>query len=136
MQSKINRVIDVNLNRCREALRVCEDIARFVLDDKVLTKSIKDIRHRVGKIAVKINLLVCLSRNVQTDIGKESSFDKAKPRDFNSLFYNNIHRAEESIRALEEFSKLASSALAKDFKALRFKVYSIEKRAVKKLLNS
>ena len=134
MQSKLHRVIDANLNRSREALRVCEDITRFVLDDKNLTDALKNIRHKISKIDVGANNYSPLhSRNVASDIGKKASFDKAKPRDFKSLFYNNIHRAQESIRALEEFSKLIIPRLSVDFKALRFRVYSVEKKAITKL---
>ena len=134
MQSKLQRVIDANLNRSREALRVCEDIARFVLDDKALTLSIKNIRHATGKIITKADLCVCQGRDVKADLGKKSSFDRSKPGDFKALFYNNIHRAEESMRALEEFSKLCAEDISKDFKVLRFKIYVLEKKALKKLL--
>jgi len=131
MQDKLQRVIDANLNRCREALRVCEDITRFVLNDKALTESIKNIRHNISKIDVGAYCNTPLqSRNTRTDIGKKSSFDKSKPKNLKSLFYNNIHRAEESARSLEEFSKLSASVLSGKFKALRFKLYSIEKKVL------
>ena len=130
MQNKLQRVIDANLNRSREALRVCEDITRFVLEDKPLTKLLKDIRHRISGVFPDS---IVKSRSIKTDIGRKISFDKGSPRDFKSLFYNNIHRAQESIRALEEFSKLIQGNFSGRFKILRFKVYSVEKRVVKKL---
>ncbi len=136
MHSKLNRVIDVNLNRSREALRVCEDITRFVLEDKALTVSIKNIRHKISSAANELfdqKIISIKSRNTKTDFGKEYVFDKVNKTGFKSVFYNNAHRAQESIRALEEFSKMGSSNLYKDFKALRFKVYNIEKKAIKKL---
>jgi thiamine-phosphate pyrophosphorylase len=126
-----HRVIDANLNRSREALRVCEDITRFVLNDRALTKSLKDIRHRIGRVFTKSAVIE--SRNVRTDIGRKFSFDKAAPNNFKTLFYNNIHRAQEAIRSLEEFSKLIAKDLSSQFKVLRFKVYSIEKKAIRKL---
>jgi len=129
-----HRVIDANLNRSREALRVCEDITRFILDDAFLTKSLKDVRHKISRIADRLIEKSLNSRDIGRDVGKAGSFDKIKAEDFTSLFYKNIHRAEESIRSLEEFSKLASKRLSTDFKALRFKVYSVEKKAIKKLL--
>jgi len=144
--SRLQRVVDANLNRSREALRVCEDITRFVLDDKVLTKSLKDIRHKISRAGVGARHALPLqfgniaqSRNITSDIGKKSSFDKSKPKNIKSLFYNNIHRAEESMRALEEFSKLVGARctvplrLSSKFKALRFKIYALEKKALKKL---
>lgn len=127
------RIIDVNLNRAREALRVCEDITRFVLDDKILTIALKDVRHKISKIADKLFEESIKHRNAITDVGKRFFFDKDRSENFKSLFYKNSHKAEESIRALEEFSKLAIPKLSKDFKRLRFKVYSIEKKAIKRL---
>ena len=47
MNPKILRIIDANANRLREALRVCEDIARFILSDKRATQEFKSLRHRV-----------------------------------------------------------------------------------------
>lgn len=132
MQDKLQRAIDANLNRCREALRVCEDITRFVLDDKALTKSLKNIRHKISDV---FSSSVIKSRSVRTDIGKKSSFDKSRPKNLKQLFYNNIHRAEESMRSLEEFFKLAAPGSASGFKGLRFKIYFIEKKAMKKIQN-
>lgn len=36
------RIVDVNLNRAREALRVLDDYARFVLDDRGLTEQVRN----------------------------------------------------------------------------------------------
>lgn len=134
--SKLQRVIDANLNRSREALRVCEDITRFVLDDKILTKSLKIIRHKVSCIADRMlekKILSLKFRDTAGDVGRGSLFDKNKASDFKSLFYKNCHRAQESIRALEEFSKLIQGNFPRQFKTLRFKVYSVEKKAIRKL---
>lgn len=133
MQNKLYRVIDVNLNRSREALRVCEDITRFVLDDKKLTEALKAVRHNISKLADKLFENAVRFRDVKSDVGRHGFFDKSQPEGFKSLFYKNAHKAEESARALEEFSKLINHGLSKDFKALRFNVYAIEKKAVKKL---
>jgi len=125
---KLNRIIDVNLNRSREALRVCEDITRFILEDKNLTNALKTIRHKISRISDRLFKGAVKSRNTQKDLGKKSSFDKGRPKNLESLFYNNIHRAQESVRALEEFSKLYNPLLSKDFKAFRFRIYAIEKK--------
>ena len=39
------RLLDANANRAREALRVLEDYARFVLDDGALQAGLKSLRH-------------------------------------------------------------------------------------------
>jgi hypothetical protein len=104
-----------------------------VLEDKFLTDSIKDVRHKVGEIADRLQEKVIKFRDIKSDFGKKNSFDKIKTKDFKTLFYKNIHRAQESIRALEEFSKILGEKIYGNFKMLRFKAYSIEKKAIEKL---
>ena len=43
------RIIDANLNRAREALRVMEEYARLGLDDAGLSAAIKETRHALGQ---------------------------------------------------------------------------------------
>jgi len=46
---KIYRIIDVNLNRATEGLRVIEDAIRFILNDACLWEEIRDTRHSLVK---------------------------------------------------------------------------------------
>ncbi|MCD6231634.1 hypothetical protein J7K28_03260 [Candidatus Aerophobetes bacterium] len=46
---KIYRIIDVNLNRATEDLRVIEDAVRFILNDAHLWEEIRDRRHSLVK---------------------------------------------------------------------------------------
>lgn len=46
----VNRVIDANINRAKEGLRVCEEISRFILDSHQLTSEFKKIRHEIDDI--------------------------------------------------------------------------------------
>jgi len=39
------RIIDANANRAREALRVMEDAARFILNHQPLCAALKSLRH-------------------------------------------------------------------------------------------
>jgi len=48
------RIIDVNLNRSREGLRIIEEFARFGLEDSSLSKEIKNIRHEIKKGTQKL----------------------------------------------------------------------------------
>ena len=43
---RIYRVIDANLNRLKEGLRVVEDIKRYVFDDAEVAYKIKSLRHK------------------------------------------------------------------------------------------
>ena len=44
------RILDANFNRAREALRVVEDYARFVLNDAAACGAIKQLRHELADV--------------------------------------------------------------------------------------
>ncbi len=46
------RILDANFNRSREALRVMEEYARFVLDDAALTEALKGTRHELVEMMI------------------------------------------------------------------------------------
>ena len=54
---RIAQIVDVNLDRAREGLRVLEDWARFALGRKDLVKSFKNFRQILGKHHLKFCLL-------------------------------------------------------------------------------
>ena len=136
IRKQVLRILDANFNRSREGLRVCEEIARFVMDDRKLTARLKRARHDVTDCLKKFpgplsELLG--SRDVRGDVGKEpSGLEKSRSGTL-GLFSANIERAKESLRALEEASKLVEGNLSGHFKKIRFKTYAIEKEAVPKL---
>ena len=53
-RDKILRVIDANLNRSREGIRVIEDTARFYLDNEKISKELKNIRHLITGLAESV----------------------------------------------------------------------------------
>lgn len=132
MKKDLLRIIDANLNRSREGLRVCEEISRFILEDVKLTKEFKTIRHRISRNIKKISAIsrqLLQSRESATDIGREIP-NKSRRRNCKDVFAANIQRAEEALRVLEEFSKMLNYTLSKNFARLRFKVYELEKKAI------
>ncbi len=137
-QKKINRLIDVNLNRAKEALRVCEEIARFVIEEPELSMSYKKLRHRITQISSTLNLdlkTLLNSRNIKADVGKKSIISELRRVDVVDIFFANTQRLKESVRVLEEFSKVINKTAAVKFKTLRFKVYALEKKTSKVLLS-
>jgi thiamine-phosphate pyrophosphorylase len=130
------RILDANFNRSREGLRVCEEIARFVLEHKTLTRELKTARHAVSRLFQKLPLTVSElvgARNVRSDVGRHASNLEAKRRDCLALFLANAERTKESLRALEETAKLIDADAGARFKKVRFKVYAIEKKALPRL---
>ena len=137
MKQEIYRIIDANLNRSREGLRVCEDIARFALDSKALTGELKSIRHSISAIAKSSAegfKGLSEARNSEGDILRRSRFESEMKRfDLSDIFAANIERVKESLRVLEEIFKLINVKSSSKFCSLRFKVYEIEKKALRKI---
>lgn len=133
--SNIHRIIDANLNRVKEGLRVCEEITRFILDDRKLTALFKLYRHQIDAIVKKVYLSSRLleERCSACDVGRKNSRSELKRAGLKDIFWANIQRVKESLRVLEEFSKLKDKQAALRFKELRYKVYEIEKKSFKKI---
>ena len=55
---KIYRIIDANLNRVSEGLRVIEDIERFIFEDEEISKKLREIRHKVRKNFTSKELII------------------------------------------------------------------------------
>lgn len=128
------RIIDANINRSKEALRVLEDIVRFVLNDKSLTRQYKNIRHGLTHSLrlLKYKELIA-AREVERDVGKKSSISELKRKSTADIFWANSQRLKESIRVLEEFAKIVSARSAEEIKRLRYKIYDLEKKAASQL---
>ncbi len=135
-RSSALRLIDVNFNRVKEGLRVCEDVLRFIYDDKILTASFKRLRHDCSTILLAFPVpyrKLVSARNSRDDVGKKSVIlEKKKPK-WNDIFLSNAKRSEEALRVLEESSKVIAPAKAAGFQKLRFKLYELEKKALKRL---
>ena len=138
MDRRILRIIDADLNRLLEGLRVCEEIMRFIISDKKLTLKFKNLRHEAVEVTkhwgINSNLLL-RSRDSLKDAGKVSIKSEFKRSNYQDIFYANIQRAKESLRVLEEFVKLESITSAGNFKKLRYKLYQIEKETNTRLLS-
>jgi len=49
-ESAALRILDANLNRAKEGLRTCEDIARFTIKEPSVLRPAAALRHEVGRI--------------------------------------------------------------------------------------
>jgi len=121
---KLHRLIDANLNRLREGIRVCEDIERYINNNKKLSQKLKSIRH---DCRVKDMLTYLKSRDIVGDVLKETTASESKREDIKSIQISNIKRAQESARVLEESLKLINIEEAQKFKLIRYALYDLEK---------
>ncbi len=118
------RLLDANLNRLREGIRVVEDIFRYIYNDKQTSSKLKSLRHlsRIDKYDELLD-----SRDIVGDVLKKSTTSEQNREDLKSILISNFKRAEESARVLEEFSKLISANDSEKFKNIRYELYDLEK---------
>ena len=126
----VARIIDVNLNRLTEGLRVVEDVVRLGLEDRRLLAGIRKLRTQVGRDVRALRRQVVASRKSETGLGRGDRFDRAKRKSLEDVLLANFKRAEESARVLEEVLKMVEPALAGKLKAVRFRLYDLEREAV------
>ena len=117
------RLIDANLNRLREGIRVVEDIFRYVYNDKEVSTKLKSLRH-LSRLENYIELLE--TRDIKNDVLRESIKSEQNRDNLHSILIANFKRAQESARVLEEFCKLASIKDSENFKYIRYELYNLE----------
>ncbi|NQT32253.1 MAG: thiamine-phosphate pyrophosphorylase [Candidatus Omnitrophica bacterium] len=136
MDKGVYRIIDANLNRVMEGIRVCEDIIRFSSNNEDLTLKLKNLRHEIFeaiKDLRKEHLEELVSSRDLDDVGIRSTKSEKIRENLVDLFLANTQRGKESLRVLEEVLKLFDQELSQKFKQFRFKLYEVEKAAVGEL---
>lgn len=117
------RLIDANLNRLREGIRVVEDIFRYIYNDKQTAIKLKELRH-LSRLKDYFELLE--TRDVKNDVLRSSIKSEQNRTDLYSILIANFKRAQESARVLEEFTKLISVEDSENFKYIRYELYNLE----------
>ena len=131
------RIIDANLNRAGEGLRFLEDLARLILNDASLTQQLKTMRHELVIGDWPFNQQLLQSRNSEGDVGIDiEAPGEEKQRELPLTVVANARRIQESLRTLEELSKIPGTTPKLDpekFKQARFALYTIEQTLLSKL---
>jgi thiamine-phosphate pyrophosphorylase len=125
------RIIDANLNRLREALRVIEEYFRFFDMDVGHTETIKALRHRLITIHDALGAQRLLAhRDTATDplSFHPHSSESAHKSDIDAIVRANFKRAQEAARVIEEYGTLVDvEAVSAQGKYIRFSMYDLEK---------
>jgi thiamine-phosphate pyrophosphorylase len=124
MQPELLRVVDANLNRLREGIRVVEDILRYRDNNKELSSKLKELRHLSR---IKETTAVLQYRDTNTDVLRSSIKSELNRSGIQSIIIANFKRAQESSRVLEELYKLDNIKYSENFKYIRYELYMIEK---------
>lgn len=130
------RIIDANFNRAKEALRVCEDLARFLLNRKPLAAAYKKRRHELSALLLKFPASyrrLVSSRDSVRDVGRNYSIKDARGKiKWQDIMIANMKRSQEAVRVLEEFSRILAPKLTAPFERLRFHLYELERISLQK----
>ena len=124
---ELYRVIDANLNRLKEGIRVVEDIMRYRDNNKTLSKKLKDLRH---KARVNETHELLKYRDSINDVLRASSQSELNRSDVVGILTANFKRGQESARVLEELYKLENIEYSENFKYIRYELYNLEKEIV------
>ncbi|GAB5440582.1 MAG: hypothetical protein Fues2KO_09310 [Fuerstiella sp.] len=128
----VETLIDANLNRAREGLRVLEDFARFIQRSQPLTADLKSMRHELVSAEQDLrsaHTIAQSARNVASDVGTTLTHSNEQTRtEPADIVHANARRVQEALRSLEEFGKLLSPSFAGRIKQLRYQSYDVEQR--------
>ena len=121
---RIFQIIDANLDRAREGLRVLEDWARFGLGNEDFVIRIKNFRQILGKNHLQIYKK---SRNYNEDKCKGLSHVEQINRNTpEETISSNSARVQEALRVIEEFSRGHNYKLSKIASNIRYEIYTLE----------
>jgi len=121
---ELYRVVDANLNRLKEGIRVIEDCARYIHNDKILSSKLKTLRHQCRIESLE---LLLASRDSINDVLRPTMDSEMNRTDLRSILIANYKRGQESSRVLEELYKIIEPALSERFKHIRYELYTLEK---------
>lgn len=134
------RIIDANANRAREALRVLEDAARFLLGSRALSESLKTIRHELSLVLASMpggEGVGIAHRDTPGDVGTGISTEREYKREgARDVVLAAGKRLTEALRSIEEFGKalpeltggVRPAEFAAKIEQLRYRAYSVERR--------
>jgi thiamine-phosphate pyrophosphorylase len=123
-ERRIERLLDANLDRAREGLRVLEDWARFGLNRADLVARCKDLRQRLGQCHRD---RYRAARQTATDVAAGMEHPaQAERRGPEAVLRANAARVQEALRVLEEFGRERDPELASQAAACRYALYDLD----------
>ncbi len=124
---QIFRLLDAAANRACEAVRVVEDVVRFIFNDHILTKEWKVFRHNLATVLQDLPAEMRFAfRHTESDVGASVTLaSEVKRSDIADLIAANVTRLQQSLRSLEEAIKLVDGELSQRFEKIRYQSYSL-----------
>ncbi|MDX2228565.1 MAG: thiamine phosphate synthase [Leptolyngbyaceae cyanobacterium bins.349] len=129
VQPALYRILDANLDRSREGLRIIEEWCRFGLDHAGLTEECKALRQ---ELAVWHTPELRAERDTPGDAGTELTHpNEAQRADVQQVLQANLCRVQEALRVLEEYGKVYRPEMAIACKQMRYRVYALESQIIR-----
>ena len=130
MDAAIARILDANLNRAREALRVIEEAARFESNDADLTAALKQVRHDLADAVRRLDPKALLAaRDTPGDVGTAIETESETVRgSLDDVVVSSFKRLTEALRVLAEYGKTVDVEFAAMMERLRYRCYELEAR--------
>jgi thiamine-phosphate pyrophosphorylase len=123
-RAAIDRLLDANLDRAREGLRVLEDWSRVALERSDLVARLKDLRQRLG--ALHRDHYKQARRTAADPSNGLAHPAQAERRQPAQVVAANAARVQEALRVLEEFGRLEAGPMAAEAAAIRYTLYDLE----------
>ena len=123
-QRSIARLLDANLNRAREGLRVVEDWCRLGLQRPELVARLKDYRQRLGQChPPTLKQERHAASDPATGLSHQAQQERSTPQ---QVVAANCARVQEALRVLEEFGRHGTAELAATAATIRYGFYDLE----------
>ena len=121
------RILDASANRVSEGLRTIEEFARFILNDAFISGELKQLRHDFAEARQRLSRVDCLAaRDTLGDVGTGITADSEMQRaSVQEVLSAAIERVQQSLRCLEEYSKVVAADVAPLFESLRYRCYTV-----------
>lgn len=113
-------ILDANIHRACEWLRVIEEYFRFVVNDDVLTNRLAWLRKKVSHHVLPVSDKARMdARDTESDVRANEAIQSRK--NTYDLLLANMKRSQEALRVLEEYTG------DDNFRVFRYELYELEK---------
>ena len=129
-QTAVYRILDANLDRAREGLRIIEEWCRFGLNDQETATICKNMRQELANW--HSNQLRTARDTPNDPITGVTHPQEAERESIDNLLQANLCRVQEALRVLEEYGKLYEVKFASVMKQMRYQVYTLESQLLRR----
>jgi len=124
------RMLDANLNRLTEGLRVVEDVCRFHWDATGFAAEFKALRHDVFTALTGAGMRAgefARARDIEGDVGRDMGSPEPDELLPHVVALRNLQRSKEALRVLQECCRAVLPDAERALQEIRYRLYAEEK---------